>query len=177
MFGLFGFLAYVFPVLLLVGGIIFLSNSQNKKIKRKIYYSVGFYLLMTALFQWFMEKEVSSVVEYFVISSEDHTGGGLIGGSLSHLLQIMLGSVGSLLVLIAGMLIFFILLTGKLLFATIREIFIDEDDDEEADTEQRTDADDRGSKKSGRRMAAYKFDKDHKTEEQPSCFRARPFPR
>ncbi len=50
LFGLFGALAYLFPIFLLVGGGLWLSNPSNKRVKKKIIYGGLMYVVLAALF-------------------------------------------------------------------------------------------------------------------------------
>ena len=136
-FGLFGILAYLFPVLLLVAAGFSLSNPNNHMVKRKIIYCSLMYLAFMAVFQWIMDDTVKNVWGFYTISAKNHSGGGLLGGCICYVLEILLGRVGSLLVLIALIILLFIFLSRKLLFASLRDAFVVEDKPEKEPTEVR----------------------------------------
>lgn len=165
-FGLFGMLAYLFPIFLLVASGFALSNPENRMVRRKIVYCGLMYLAFMAVFQWFMDDAVKGVWDYYTISTKNHTGGGLIGGSVYYLLEILLGRVGSLLVLLALIILLFIFLSRKLLFASLRDAFVVEDKTEK---EPVAISRNRGQTEKGntkRRLQSYTFPKEKKEEEE-----------
>ncbi len=117
-FGLFGAVSFIFPILLvLVGGLVIL-NAENEMIRHKIWYGLGFYLTLCGIVQWFFNSDVKNVWETYAYSSEHHTRGGFFGGLLSFELSKLLGSVGDMIFLIGLLVLFFILFSRKLLFQT-----------------------------------------------------------
>ena len=69
LFGLFGALAYIFPLYLIVASGLFLSNPNNKKLRRRILLSIGLYWCLCALFQWVVNDPVETVWEIYTVSS------------------------------------------------------------------------------------------------------------
>ena len=165
-FGLFGMLAYIFPIFLLIASGFALSNPENRMVRRKIVYCGLMYLAFMAVFQWFMDDAVKGVWDYYSISTKNHTGGGLIGGSVYYVLEILLGRVGSLLVLLALITLLFIFLSRKMLFASLRDAFVVEDKPEkepDAIIRKHGQTEKTGSK---RRLQSYTFPKEKKQEEE-----------
>ena len=117
-FGLFGAVSFIFPILLvLVGGLVIL-NADNEMIRHKIWYGLGFFLTLCGIVQWFFNSEVRNVWETYTYSADHHTRGGFFGGLLSFELSKLLGSVGDMIFLIGLLVLFFILFSRKLLFQT-----------------------------------------------------------
>ena len=122
-FGVFGFLAYIFPILFLVGSGLWLSNPTNRMVKKKVAYAACTYICLLTLFQWGLNDPIRTMSKYYHVSMLRHMGGGAIGGSICGGLQSALGRVGSLLVILALTIIFLILFTGKLIFTALSEVF------------------------------------------------------
>ena len=118
-FGLFGILAYLFPLGTLLASAFLISNIGNKNVRNKVIYSIALYIILAALIQWVIDTPVKSPTEYFKISMIDHAGGGLLGGSISFGLTSLLGKVGAFCVLFALFIISFILLTGKMIVSSL----------------------------------------------------------
>ena len=119
LFGLFGAVAYVFPVLLVfIGGLVIL-NSDNVVIRHKAWYGLGFYLVVCGIVQWFFNSDVKEVWDTFSYSARNHSRGGFFGGMLSFELSKLLGRAGDLILLIGLLFLFFILFSRKLLFANM----------------------------------------------------------
>ncbi len=123
LFGLFGAASYVFPICLLVASGFYISNPQNAELKRKIYYSGGLYICLCAIFQWVIDSKAEGLFEVFKICSSERIGGGLIGGILSYLLTLIAGRAGSLTIILGLTLLFVMLITRKLIFAAIRDLY------------------------------------------------------
>ena len=141
LFGLFGAASYVFPVCLLVASGLYISNPQNAELKRKIYYSGGLYICLCAIFQWVIDSKADGLIDVFKICSSERIGGGLIGGVLSNLLTLAAGRAGSLTIILGLTLLFVMLITRKLIFAAIRDLYEEKRDgmlDQWEDVEEET---------------------------------------
>lgn len=114
LFGVFGMVAYIFPLVLLVGSFFAVSNKGNSYAIMK--------LVMTIVFIWFIcvfmylavygEFAVSPVQSY-IDSVERHSGGGFIGALIGCILVPAVGIIGSYVVTIVVMIICLVLITGK----------------------------------------------------------------
>ena len=114
LFGLFGMMAYIFPLVLLVGSFFAVSNKGNSYAIMK--------LVMTIVFIWFIcvfmylavygEFAVSPVQSY-IDSVERHSGGGFIGALIGCILVPAVGIIGAYVVTIVVMIICLVLITGK----------------------------------------------------------------
>ena len=114
LFGLFGMMAYIFPLVLLVGSFFAVSNKGNSYAIMK--------LVMTIVLIWFIcvfmylavygEFAVSPVQSY-IDSVERHSGGGFIGALIGCILVPAVGIIGAYVVTIVVMIICLVLITGK----------------------------------------------------------------
>lgn len=114
LFGVFGMVAYIFPLVLLVGSFFAVSNKGNSYAIMK--------LVMTLVLIWFIcvfmylavygEFAVSPVQSY-IDSVERHSGGGFIGALIGCILVPAVGIIGAYVVTIVVMIICLVLITGK----------------------------------------------------------------
>ena len=123
-FGLFGFLAYIIPLFLFFGIAFYLANrTSNKRYIPKLIASIGLFVVMAAIIQLvFGQTGDIKLLDYYKMSAENKSGGGLFGGILCYLCVPAFGKVGSYVVLMALALLCVMVLTGKALFALIGEI-------------------------------------------------------
>ncbi len=115
LFGLFGRLAYIFPLLVFFGISFFVSNKNNRIAKVKLAASIFCYIFLIILFHMLTEPYIAGTKLWtsFTESAVSKRGGGLIGGVGSKVLYPLLGSVGSYVVLFLLILICMILITRK----------------------------------------------------------------
>lgn len=125
LFGLMGALAYIFPVYLIVASGLFISNQKNKALRRKIIYSIGLFWMLCGIFQWIVNDPVRNVWEIYTVSSVNQGGGGFLGGILAFELARALGRGGSLIIILAGTILFFMLISGKLFFSSLQKLYQD----------------------------------------------------
>lgn len=123
LFGLFGAVSYLFPICLLVASGFFISNPGNKELKRKIYYCSGLYICLCGIFQWVIDSKADGLIEVYKLCSSERVGGGFFGGLLSYLLTLAVGRAGSFIIILGLMLLFIMLITRKLIFAAIRDLY------------------------------------------------------
>lgn len=105
LFGLFGLLAYVLPVIVLLLILFFLANRENLIANIKIIGAVlGCVAISSLLHILTVSGEEISGWELYKYCQTQKTGGGLLGGQISVLLQNAFGTIGAYL-LLAGILI------------------------------------------------------------------------
>lgn len=123
-FGLFGVLAYVIPLFLFFTVAFYLANrSANKRYIPKLIAAVLLFAVFAAIVQLVFEQTTTEgLLDYYKMSAENKNGGGLLGGVLCFLLVPAFGKVGTYVVLVAIALLCVMILTGKALFAMIREL-------------------------------------------------------
>lgn len=114
LFGLFGMVAYIFPLVLLVCSFFAVSNKGNSYAIMK--------LVMTLVLIWFIcvfmylavyGKFAVSPVQSYIDSVERHSGGGFIGALIGCILVPAVGIIGAYVVTIVVMIICLVLITGK----------------------------------------------------------------
>lgn len=66
---------------------------------------------------------MQNVWEVYTVCAENHGGGGFFGGILSFELARVLGRAGSFIVILALFLLFFMLLSKKLIFSSIQQMY------------------------------------------------------
>lgn len=111
MFGMFGILAYIIPILLFFGFNFLMVNMNNPKALTKFISAVILTLLFCAVFQLFMTGGSSE--DYYKLCSQTRNGGGLAGGLIGSGLTVILGVYGAYIVIIFLIIICTILLTEK----------------------------------------------------------------
>ena len=96
-FGIFGLMAYVFPILLIAGVMLGISNYKNSVIRIKLIAAVFILLLICTLIQLISGSHASEwkFTDYYLNSSAHKNGGGFFGGSLCKLLCMGFGTVGA----------------------------------------------------------------------------------
>ena len=105
MFGLFGWGAFLIPALFVYLGIMWRKLIDEKKLTAKLIFASLLILLVSALAQVFVSNDVYPAFELWN-SGADIVGGGLIGGSLGWLSYAGLKIAGSIIVIIALIIIF-----------------------------------------------------------------------
>ncbi len=157
LFGLFGAVSYIFPICLLVASGFLISNPDNSELKRKIIYSAGLYICLCGIFQWVIDSKAEGLIEVFKICSSERTGGGLLGGILSYLLTLLAGRAGSLVIILGLALLFVMLITRKLIFAAIRDLY--EEKTSKKDYIEYEDYEEQEEEPAQRQMKVHTFDK------------------
>ena len=120
-FGLMGFLAYIFPVLLFFGTAFYLSNRKNRSIVQKLICMVLLYFILAALLQMvtYGSSAELKIKDLYFMSANGRDGGGFLGGGLAKLLCSVIDVVGTYIVLIGAILVLLMFITEKFLFAFV----------------------------------------------------------
>ncbi len=113
-FGVFGIIAYIFPILLFVGTFFGVSNKDNPFAILKLIAAILFVLFIC----FFMELVItgSNVVtpkEAYTYSAENKIGGGFIGGTFSYLMVPAFGLPGCYIIDVVVLIITIVLITEK----------------------------------------------------------------
>ena len=84
LFGMFGLMAYVLPVLLLVGSFFAVSNRGNKLAAVKLIAAIVFLVFLCTFMGLAMNgNDRIHPLDAYTYCAERHTGGGIIGGCLA----------------------------------------------------------------------------------------------
>lgn len=115
MFGVFGFMAYIFPFYLFIGVAFLMSNGYSRKAVIKFSSATLLYLLICLMLEMmFMTYEEGNPLwTYYEAGSTLHKGGGFVGGVLEMVLRPLLGTVGTYILALAGMIVSLVLITEK----------------------------------------------------------------
>lgn len=114
LFGLFGIIAYAFPVILLVGSFFAASNKGNLSATLKIISAVLFAIFLCLLASLIFEGDtLLKPIEAFKTSMDNKKGGGICGGTLCYFLVNAFGKIGAYIIDIIFLIILFVLITGK----------------------------------------------------------------
>lgn len=173
LFGLMGAMAYVFPVYLIVAFGFAISNPENMALKKKIWYSVGLFWCVCGVFQWIVNHPVSDIWDVYSVCSTNQSGGGFLGGLLSFELARVLGRGGALIVTLALFVLFFMLISGKLIFSSLYQLYREHQDDKKSYVEYEEEDEEVAVVASPpvperkRRMRTYKFDEEPSAGEIP----------
>ncbi len=113
-FGLFGLVAYVFPVCFFVGAAFFVSNRDNGAAYVKIAAGVVFVAFLCLFLELLAENPQGyKIGESFLRSAEHKTGGGALGGILAALLCPAVGTVGAYVIDLIALIISLVLITER----------------------------------------------------------------
>ena len=114
LFGVFGFVAYIFPVLLIVGSFFAVSNKGNVFAVVKIVAGILFALFLCMFIALITSgKTVMTPIESYAYSVEHKFGGGIIGGFLAYYISQAFGVAGTYIIDIIVLIVSLVLLTEK----------------------------------------------------------------
>ncbi|MBO5279309.1 MAG: DNA translocase FtsK [Lachnospiraceae bacterium] len=115
MFGIFGFMAYIFPFYLFISTAFLISNGYSRKAVIKFASATILYLLICLMLEMlFMNYEDGKTLrDYYEAGSTLHKGGGFAGGALELVLRPLLGTAGAYILAVAGMIVSLVLITEK----------------------------------------------------------------
>ena len=122
-FGLFGLVAYIFPIFLFLAVSFVISNNRNPKAYRKMAGFLLLFLSACALMQLLTDGyfDGTSIMDYYKNSSAYHTGGGILGGLLCNIFGKAFGIIGTYVIVVIAMVIALILITQKSMFALLKK--------------------------------------------------------
>lgn len=113
-FGIFGLIAYIFPVILLVGTFFAVSNKGNRIAAVKMVAVVLFVMFLCMFMELIVHgNEVQTAPEAYRYSYENRFGGGFIGGLLTWLICPNFGLIGSYVIDAIVLIISLVLITER----------------------------------------------------------------
>lgn len=123
-FGAVGLMAFVLPVFLFIGIAFLLSNRKNRLAYKKIFAGFLFFIFMCGFLQLLTEGYMKSTTlsDYFTLSSDYHTGGGLVGGAICISSTSAFGVLGGYVIIILVLIVTLILITQRSFFGFINKI-------------------------------------------------------
>lgn len=91
MFGLFGKMAYVFPVILILLAFLWISKQTDSRLKTKIIATVILFFAIAIIFEvtegFTAYNDKYNIKDLFMTGFDERAGGGLIGGSIGYFLN------------------------------------------------------------------------------------------
>lgn len=115
MFGLFGYMAYVAPLLIFLAIYFGLANLGNHVATVKLIAGCVFFCMCCVLFTLIggIDGIGGSIGSYYRFSAEGHCGGGVIGGFLGNGMHTLLGTVGTIIIMLVLMIVCLVLMTER----------------------------------------------------------------
>ncbi len=167
LFGLFGAVAYIFPIGFPIAAGLFISNPDNRELKRKIIYCGCLFWCLCGVFQWVINSKSDGLFDTFKLCSSQRIGGGFFGGILANLLTLAVGRVGSLILILGLTLLFVMLLTRKLLFAAIRDLYTESANKRKEYIKYEEYPEQPKQPRRSRKMSVHTFEKEEEQSEKP----------
>lgn len=121
MLGCFGWMGYIFPIVLAVVVGIIAYNEVNASIASKMIAIIGLQIDFSLLFHLFAYGgSDQDAVWFYTEGAEGIFGGGIVGGALGKVLHALLGLTGAYIIAIVILIICIVLLTEKSIMSAIR---------------------------------------------------------
>jgi len=126
MFGVFGLLAYLIPVIIFVGFAFGISNKGNTVAIVKMVSAVILIFLLGILAYMLMKQEAmltgdSLVKELYQTSVDHHAGGGVLFGSIAHGMYQLIGFGGTLFVVVVLAIVCIVFITEKSFLSGVKK--------------------------------------------------------
>lgn len=117
LFGLFGFLAYIVSILIFITIAFWSANTGNPAAVRKICAGCVLFLMVSVMGEMILGRATHldsyQIKELYTFASQNHAGGGVIGGSLTYFMYHFFDKIGTIVVVVLLIIISIIMLTGK----------------------------------------------------------------
>lgn len=122
-FGLFGLVAYIFPLILFGGTIFAISNKNNSVARIKIIAGVFVMLLVCTLVQLISGAHASEwkFTQYYTECSVHKNGGGFFGGSVCKLFVTWFGTIGAYIIDIVLIIIGIVVISERSFIAGLKK--------------------------------------------------------
>ena len=112
-FGLFGVMAYVFPVCFFVGAAFFVSNKENGTALVKIVAGIVFVVFLCLFLELLAGGAEHNIIRSFAYAVQVKSGGGAVGGLVASLLCPAIGIAGTYVVDVIALIISLVILTER----------------------------------------------------------------
>ena len=124
-FGLFGWMAYIAPILFFIGFTFASINAGSGAAKRKLIAGIGFFLVLSMVCELWAGRIFSAdqleLLSFYKEAAANKNGGGLLAGMLTYFCFKNLSMAGTLLFVIVVGMICMVLLTEKSLIKGVKE--------------------------------------------------------
>lgn len=122
MLGCFGWMGYVFPIVLVITVGIIACNEMNGTFISKIVAEIGLFIDFSLLFHLFSFGESQKSLKFFYVEgSEGSFCGGIVGGALGKAFQALLGLAGAYIIAFVILIICIVVLTEKSIMSVIKD--------------------------------------------------------
>ena len=121
MLGCFGWMGYVFPIVLAISVGLITYNSMNTKVVSKISAVIALFIDMCLLFDLlsYGDSEIK-ILKYYQFGAKGKFGGGITGGALGDMFHSLLGLTGAYIVTVVILIICLVILTEKSIMSFIK---------------------------------------------------------
>ena len=119
-----GLCAYIFPILLFAGVTFLIVNNTNRLAYKKVLAGVVFFVFLCGFLQLITEGYTPSTTfsDYYSLSSEYRTGGGVFGGAVCISTASAFGVVGGTVIIVLVLLVSLIIITQRSFFGFMNKI-------------------------------------------------------
>ncbi|MCI8298817.1 MAG: DNA translocase FtsK [Lachnospiraceae bacterium] len=120
-FGLFGMMAYIFPICFFMGAAFYISNRDNGIAIVKLAAGILFVAFLCLFVELVAGSGDYSVIKSFQYAAKNRSGGGALGGMLASLMCPAIGTAGTYVVDIITLIISMVLLTERSFLGGVRK--------------------------------------------------------
>lgn len=123
-FGIMGLCAYIFPIVLFAGVTFLIVNNTNRLAYKKVLAGVVFFVFLCGFLQLITEGYTPSTTfaDYYSLSSEYRTGGGVFGGAVCISTASAFGVVGGAVIIVLVLMVSLIIITQRSFFGFMNKI-------------------------------------------------------
>ena len=125
-FGLMGLMAYLFPVVFFLEAAFILINKTNRLAYKKLAAAFVMFLFMCGAAQLLTDGYMKSttLLDYYALSADYKTGGGLIGGAICISVTSAFGTIGGYVIIILSFVVCMIIITQRSLLDFVTRLVI-----------------------------------------------------
>ncbi len=114
LFGVFGIVAYIFPIILIIGSFFMVSNNGSMFAVMKVIAGALFAVFLCMFMSLITSDDtIRTPIEAYLYSAESKFGGGIVGGILSYYISMAFGVVGTYIIDIIALIVCMVLITEK----------------------------------------------------------------
>lgn len=123
LFGVFGFIAYIIPIVLFIGVTFFISNKGNSVAYAKTVSGIVLICMLCTLLQLLLDgyRKGTSLLDYYRIASRYKTDGGILGGIFVEMFCPSIGVVPTYIIVVLAAIICMIIITEKSFLTGIKK--------------------------------------------------------
>lgn len=123
-FGIMGLCAYLFPIALFAGVTFLIVNSTNRLAYKKVLAGIVFFVFLCGFLQLLTEGYTPSTTfaDYYSLSSQYRTGGGVFGGAVCISTASAFGVIGGAVIIVLVLMVSLIIITQRSFFGFMNKI-------------------------------------------------------